>query len=574
MGKKLLTLNIGASSVTLAEYDAGSSRPTLLKYGKATLAAPLDSGNVSTILSPALHEIMRSSGIKPGKVAISVSGQMAFLRNAAIPMAGGQDRFETLVKYEIEQNIPFPIDEMVCSSQILGDTPNGDKSVMIVATKVDQIENLVGAVKSVGFSPEIVDVAPISLINLLKASPTYEGGCAVILDIGAKTTSLSIVEDEKVYNRAIPVGGNTITKEIAQVLGTSIEEAEAYKCENAYVSMGGVTEDEDPTLDAVAKVCRSVLTRLHAEITRSINFYRSQQGGSTPAKLYLAGGTALLPQLAEFFQDSLQLEVAFLNPFDTVAVSPSIDSTSLEYDSVFLAANTGLALHYAGKAEIAINLLPPSIIAAIKEAKRVPFVITATVLVVIASVMMYVVQSKDLEVLTEKDASIMAELTNLQECERYNKKAEDAFTAEKTAATELAKRIYKHDAYQRKIETIRSVMGSDMWIAKWEEKVIKEKVEEPKTNQRQRRNRSRNQVEETRDKLVTSVVLRGWRDRTEALVKAEGAGTIANLLTERLEKTGSFVAGGVEIVGTPTKGLEGSLQEVELNLSFKEPEWK
>ena len=534
MGKKLLTLNIGASSVTLAEYDAGSSRPTLLKYGKATLAAPLDSGNVSTILSPALHEIMRSSGIKPGKVAISVSGQMAFLRNAAIPMAGGQDRFETLVKYEIEQNIPFPIDEMVCSSQILGDTPNGDKSVMIVATKVDQIENLIGAVKSVGFSPEIVDVAPISLINLLKASPTYEGGCAVILDIGAKTTSLSIVEDEKVYNRAIPVGGNTITKEIAQVLGSSIEEAEAYKCENAYVSMGGVTEDEDPTLDAVAKVCRSVLTRLHAEITRSINFYRSQQGGSTPAKLYLAGGTALLPQLAEFFQDSLQLEVAFLNPFDTVAVSSSIDSTSLEYDSVFLAANTGLALHYAGKAEIAINLLPPSIIAAIKEAKRVPFVITAAVLVVIASVMMYVVQSKDLEALTEKDASIMAELTNLQECERYNKKAEDAFTAEKTAATELAKRIYKHDAYQRKIETVRSVMGSDMWIAKWEEKVIKEKVEEPKANQRQRRNRSRNQIEETRDKLVTSVVLRGWRDRTEALVKAEGAGTIDNLLTERL----------------------------------------
>ena len=35
-----------------------------------------------------------------------------------------------------------------------------------------------------------------------------------------------------------------------------------------------------------------------------------------------------------------------------------------------------------------------------------------------------------------------------------------------------------------------------------------------------------------------------------------------------------MAAHGVEIVGTPTKGLEGSLQEVELNLSFKEPEWK
>jgi hypothetical protein len=82
MGKKLLTLNIGASSVVLAEYDVGRKAPVLLKYGKATLAAPLDSGDASAILAPALHEIMRTKGIRPGKVALSLSGQAAFLRNA------------------------------------------------------------------------------------------------------------------------------------------------------------------------------------------------------------------------------------------------------------------------------------------------------------------------------------------------------------------------------------------------------------------------------------------------------------------------------------------------------------
>ena len=74
MAKKLLTLNIGASSVTLAEYEAGGRSLTLLNYGTAALAAPLDAENADVVLPPALLEIVRERGIRPGKVAISISG--------------------------------------------------------------------------------------------------------------------------------------------------------------------------------------------------------------------------------------------------------------------------------------------------------------------------------------------------------------------------------------------------------------------------------------------------------------------------------------------------------------------
>ena len=232
MAKKFLTLNIGASSVALAEYESSGSSLTLVNYGTAALAAPLDSGDADAILSPAILSIVREKGIKPGKVAISLSGQMVFPRFAAIPFAGGDEQ------------------------------------------KFDQA--LVGA----GFQPEIVDVAPLAVMNALKASAGDDGGCVVMLDIGAKTTSLVISEGEKLYNRSIPVAGNTLTKEIAQTLGCTQAEAEQIKRESAYVSLGGVTEDEDETLDRISKVCRAVLTRLHAEISRSINFYRSQQGRS------------------------------------------------------------------------------------------------------------------------------------------------------------------------------------------------------------------------------------------------------------------------------------------------------
>ena len=65
MAKKFLTLNIGAATVELAEYEAGAKGAlTLVNYGTAALSAPLDGGNAETILSPALLEIVREKGIK------------------------------------------------------------------------------------------------------------------------------------------------------------------------------------------------------------------------------------------------------------------------------------------------------------------------------------------------------------------------------------------------------------------------------------------------------------------------------------------------------------------------------
>ena len=99
MSKKFQTLNIGAATVELAEYEAGAKGAlTLVNYGTAALAAPVDAENAETVLSPALGEIVRARGMRPGKVALAVSGQMAFQRFAAIPAAGGDERFDKGIK--------------------------------------------------------------------------------------------------------------------------------------------------------------------------------------------------------------------------------------------------------------------------------------------------------------------------------------------------------------------------------------------------------------------------------------------------------------------------------------------
>ena len=469
MAKKFLTLNIGAANVELAEYEAGSKGAlTLVNYGLAALSAPLDGGNAETILTPALMEICRERGIRPGPVAIAVSGQMSFQRFAAIPMAGGEEKFEQMIRYEIEQNIPFPIDEMICDRQVIGDTEQGDKSVMIVAAKTDQIEAITNAVSAAGFTPTLVDVAPIAVVNAAKATVPDDGACVIILDLGAKTTTLVISEQDKLYNRAIPVAGNAITKEIATAYGCSFEDAEALKLEKGYVALGGVTEDEDEDADRVSKICRAVLARLNAEISRSINFYRSQQHGGVPTKLYLTGGTALLPQIDVFFAESLQIEVEFFNAFGNVTVGPKVDAALFESDAALLATTVGLALHAVDAARFAVNLLPLSLVEARAEKAKVPFLIVAGVALVAALVMVMMAFDREAAVTAAKRDAVQAKADSLASYDKKVKAAEQHLADAQAEAEKLSARLSRRTVAVQRLNAVRSSLVPGMWIDRWE----------------------------------------------------------------------------------------------------------
>ncbi len=544
MAKKFLTLNIGASAIALAEYEASGAKLTLVNYGTARLAAPLDAGDVDTILSPALLEIVRQKGIKPGPVALAVSGQMVFPRFATIPFAGHDEaKFDQLVRYEIEQNIPFPIDEMVCDRQVLGETESGDKSVMIVAAKVEQIEAITTALTNAGFQPTLVDVASLAVVNAYKVAHPEDEGCVVLLDIGAKTTSLAIVEGDKLYNRSIPVAGNTLTKDLSQALGCTLDEAEQIKKENAYVSMGGVMEDDDETLDRISKVCRATLTRLHAEISRSINFYRSQQGGSLPVKLYLTGGSALLPQMDAFFSDSLQIEVEFFNPFEAIAVAPAIDADQLMSDAAFLAATAGLALHEANLAPLKINLIPPSILAARAEVAKIPFVAVGAISLIVAMVCVLLTANHNLTIEQARYDAVEAKVQSVKSVERRVKTAQTAAEQVAEEASALRELLHRRGQAVARFNAVRAAVGNDLWIERWD---------------------------------GHRVTIRGWKDRVGAFTAREAArasggapSTAADIVQARLKASAVVEPDSVKVIDMSTFGKDGCLEQFVVELKFK-----
>ena len=469
---RILTLNIGASKATLAEYAlSGKRNLTLTAYGSADLQTVdvNDAMSIAASLPPIISQIMRETGIHPAPLVVSLGGQMVFPRFAKIAPVGDAAKLEQLVQYEVEQNVPFPIDEIVCDHQFLGTSADGDMATMIVAAKLDGVRAVTDAVVSAGLKPVVVDVSQMAVLNALRYANPGLAGSNVILDIGAKTTNLILVEDEKIYTRSIPYAGNTITKEIAQAFGCSFEEAEQLKLERGYVSLGGVTEDEDEVADRVSKIIRTVLTRVHAEISRSINFYRSQQGGAAPSRIFLTGGSVRLPQLDQFFMETLQVNVEYLNPFTSVRVGGKVDAAALESDAFTLVESVGLALSQTDvPGLIRINLMPPELVAQARNVRRIPFLVAGAACLLAALGLGIVMQNRECAIAKAQLEEVQSQNSALESKEKQLKSVQGQEKAEMENCDKLQKLMRTRMGALARVRAVQASLLPGMWISKWE----------------------------------------------------------------------------------------------------------
>lgn len=377
-GHRILALDVGASSVKIAEFTATRSGGLeLTNFGVSSLG--LDPAHESDRLShvtATVKELMQECGIRPGPALISVSGQSVFSRFVKLPPVD-KDKVYQIILYEAQQNVPFPINEVVWDYQLIGGA-DGDIDVMLAAIKADIIVGLSDAVEEAGLITDLVDVAPMALYNAFRYNYEDSPDCTLLVDVGARSTDLIFIEGARVFIRSIPVAGNAITQQIAREFELSFDDAEDMKKTHAYVALGGAYEDpKSEVAGKISKICRTVMTRMHAEIDRSIKFYRTQQNGSAPKKILLTGGSSTIPYGDTFLKEKLKAEVEYLNPFINIPVSNTIEGEEIGQHAHELAQLVGLGLRKAMSCPIEINLLPPRVVQDKAFKKRQPVLVAA-----------------------------------------------------------------------------------------------------------------------------------------------------------------------------------------------------
>lgn len=376
---RILSLDLGSHTVGLANFETEATGGlVLVSYAMREILADASHEEARNAqIGAAIAEMLHELHVKTHAVNYCVAAQSVFSRFVKIPSVE-EEKIERIIAFEAQQNVPFPIDDVVWDYQLVAAGEDEQIQVVLVAIKSDLLEDVNTAVEGAGLRTQIVDVATTALYNAFRYNYSDVAECSVLVDLGARTTNLLFIEPGKVFSRSVPIGGASMSAAIAKEFGEPPAAAELRKKRDGVVSLGGAyAQVGDPDIFRVSKIIRSTMTKLHAELMRSISYYRSQQQGSAPARVYLCGGTASMPYMREFFQEKLRLPTEFFNPLRNVAVSGAVKTEEISRSAHLLGELVGLALRSVTTCPMELNLRPASVVRAHEITRRRPFLLLA-----------------------------------------------------------------------------------------------------------------------------------------------------------------------------------------------------
>jgi type IV pilus assembly protein PilM len=469
---RLITLNLGSQTIGLAEFRV-QAHGGLVLLDYRLRETPLDPATgqrreAHTALHEtaiAVREMMHELRVKNGAVNFALPAQSVFARFVKLPSLE-HEKLEKIIAFEAQQNVPFPIDDVVWDYQVVGGGLDEQIQVILAAIKHDLLNEVNGAVEETGLQTSTIDVAPMALYNAFRYSYPNINDCSLLVDIGARTTNVLFIEPRRIFSRSLPIAGSSITGAIAREFGESFEAAETRKKRDGFVGLGGAYADPaDHDIARVSKLARSTMTRLHAELMRSISHYRAQQRGGRPDRIFLCGGTAGMPYMREFFQEKFQLPIEFFNPLRNVAVSEAASASGVAQSAHLLGELVGLALRRVTACPMELSLLPASVVRRRELERRRPFFIAAAACVVLAMLGWSFYYTRAAQVTRETAELIQQKNVSMRGAEAQLDKLKKQITSLDSVATPLIGAVNDRDFWPQILEDLNARLPqADIWI--------------------------------------------------------------------------------------------------------------
>jgi len=353
---KQLIINCGASRITAAVTQVNAGQ--LLLERLVTLPLAYDFTDDEAWLGAvknALYDLAHQHHFS-GKASIIIPGNQVLTKTIRIPHVEVAKRAQILA-FEAQQNIPYPLHEVVWDSQIVGDD-GVETEVLFIACKSNTINEICFSVSAAGFTLLQISAATILEYNALQLAYADQDEDLLLVNIGARSTNLIFKSAEGLFARNIQLGGNTLTQGIADSLGKPFAAAEEIK--QKFFTGELEHADEDTGAKLLQVPAEAFIRRISQEITRSIVNYRRQKNAGAPQRILLTGRGSLLRNLAAELAERQKLAVEFFDPLQGVAVGGTITA-----EHEVLRFETGEIIGEAARSLLAesvgVNLLPETI---------------------------------------------------------------------------------------------------------------------------------------------------------------------------------------------------------------------
>lgn len=376
---KRLIINCGASSITAAVLSQQGGGLQIEQF--VTEDLQYDYSNDDAWLGAvgaALLTLSHSHKIS-GKATLIIPGNQVLTKTIRIPHVEAAKRPQ-IIAFEAQQNIPYPLHEVVWDSQVVGDD-GVETEVLFIACKSNTIDDFCQSVAAAGIIVESISAATVLDYNALQFAYPDLDEDVLLINVGARSTNLLFRNADGFFARNIALGGNSLTQNIADSIGKPFPQANEVK----HQFFGGEADYSDDASGAklLTSCADSFMRRMSQEITRSIVNYRRQKGGAAPKRILLCGRGALLRGMAEQLGNTQKVAVEFFDPLQNVTLDGGIaidpDVLRLQISEIIGEACREMVPDGAG-----VNLLPEEIQRMMAFAGKKPFLLIAAACLALA----------------------------------------------------------------------------------------------------------------------------------------------------------------------------------------------
>jgi type IV pilus assembly protein PilM len=331
--------------------------------------------NVDEMVQVQLDTLIQKYDIEKSTVVTAVPGNMAFARFAKLPPVEPK-KIPDIVRFEAQQQIPFPIEQVEWDYQVFSQADSPDVEVGIFAITKERVMTFLENYRNVNIDVDALTLSPLAVYNAFQYdnAGVDSGEGVVYMDIGTVSTDVIIVEEDGIWLRTLPIGGNNFTEALVKQFKISFLKAEKLKREAATSKYA----------KQIFQAMRAVFADLVQEVQRSLGFYQSMNRDSNLTKLIGVGSTFRLPGLQKFIKQQLQIEVVRPDSFERLEVEGKREAEFAGHALNFATAY-GLALQGLGHDKVSANILPSHILASRVWRSKQPWIAASAACFVIAA---------------------------------------------------------------------------------------------------------------------------------------------------------------------------------------------
>ncbi len=241
-------------------------------------------------------------------VTVCIPTNRTYMRIMSIP-AKAESNLDEAIQLEVEQYVPVPAAELYMDYEII-ERNKDTLTVLVVAVPKHLADSILQSCLQAGLQVVMMEPGISSAARLVKF--TEEGHLpSIIIDIGAATTDIGLLDGVVRVTGGVAVGGHTFTLQISEKLKVSLEEAHQLKIHDGLA--------RGSKQGALKTALEPLLTQITNEIRKILRYYTERIGAKTKVEqIIIVGGGSNMPGIGEYITEAMLMPARVANPWHAI----------------------------------------------------------------------------------------------------------------------------------------------------------------------------------------------------------------------------------------------------------------